>query len=101
LANRLKVKRVIIGTNVDGVIDYSTNKKYDIISTSDRPWIMNFIKGSDTIDVTGGMKSKVDVLLRLAENKGIESEIINALKPGLLECAIKGQKGLGTIIRNA
>ena len=33
LANRLKVKRVIIGTNVDGVIDYSTNKKYDIIST--------------------------------------------------------------------
>jgi len=101
LAKSLNVKRVIIGTNVDGVIDYSTNKKYDIITSSDRPWVMNFVKGSNAVDVTGGMKSKVDVLLRLAEDKGVESEIINAMKPGFLECAIKGQKGLGTIIRNA
>ena len=101
LANNLDVKRIIIGSDVDGVIDkrLTSEKKVDVITPSDRKWTTSSIRGAETIDVTGGMKTKVELLLTLAEEKGIESEILNATKPGLLELALKGKKGAGTIIR--
>ena len=101
LANNLDIKRIVIGSDVDGVIDNSSKsgKKVDIITPSDRKWISASLRGAKTIDVTGGMRSKVELLLCLAEEKGVESEILNATKPGLLELALRGKKGTGTIIR--
>jgi isopentenyl phosphate kinase len=101
LANNLDIKRIVIGSDVDGVIDNSSKsgKKVDIITPSDRKWISASLRGAKTIDVTGGMRSKVELLLFLAEEKGVESEILNATKPGLLELALRGKKGTGTIIR--
>jgi isopentenyl phosphate kinase len=100
LANNLDVKRIVIGSDVDGVIDKSSTsgKKIDVITPSDKKWISASLKGAKTIDVTGGMKSKVELLLFLAEEKGIESEILNVTKPDLLELALRGKKGAGTII---
>ncbi len=101
LANNLDIKRIVIGSDVDGVIDNSSKsgKKVDVITPSDRKWISASLRGAKTIDVTGGMRSKVELLLFLAEEKGVESEILNATKPGLLELALRGKKGTGTIIR--
>ena len=101
LAKKLPVKRIVIGSDVDGVINISSNnkEKIDVITPSDKKWVSTSLKGAKTIDVTGGMKSKVEVLIELAEENGIESEILNATKPGLLELALKGKKGIGTIIR--
>ncbi len=101
LANNLDIKRIVIGSDVDGVIDNSSKsgKKVDVITPSDRKWISASLRGAKTIDVTGGMRSKVELLLCLAEEKGVESEILNATKPGLLELALRGKKGTGTIIR--
>jgi len=101
LANNLDVKRIVIGSDVDGVIDKSSTsgKKVDVITPSDKKWISASLRGAETIDVTGGMKSKVELLITLAAEKGVESEILNATKPGLLELALRGKKGAGTIIR--
>ncbi|MFQ6134763.1 MAG: isopentenyl phosphate kinase, partial [Nitrososphaerales archaeon] len=101
LANLLLISRIVIGSDVDGVLDYTSKgrEKFDVITPSDRVRISASLQGAETVDVTGGMKSKVELLLRLAEEKGVESEILNASRPGLLESALKGRRGLGTIIR--
>lgn len=101
LAKKLPVKRIVIGSDVDGVMNnaMNTKEKIDIITPSDKKWLSASLRGAETIDVTGGMKNKVEVLLELAEKYGIESEILNATKPGLLELAIRGRKGAGTIIK--
>ncbi len=101
LASRLPVSRIIVGSNVDGVLNYASKKreKFGVITPSDRPRLTSSLRGAETVDVTGGMKSKVEILLRLAEERGVESEIINALTPGLLESALNGETGLGTVIR--
>ncbi|MEE9585654.1 MAG: isopentenyl phosphate kinase [Nitrososphaerales archaeon] len=101
LANLLPVHRVLIGSDVDGVLDYTSRsrEKIDIITPSDKTSISASLQGAETVDVTGGMKSKVELLLKLAEEKGVESEILNASRPGLLEYALKGRRGQGTIIR--
>ncbi|MFC1755646.1 isopentenyl phosphate kinase, partial [Thermoproteota archaeon] len=83
LSKKLPVKRIVIGSDVDGVMNNSMNteEKINIITPSDKKWLSPFLRGAETIDVTGGMKNKVEVLLELAEKYGIESEILNATKP--------------------
>ena len=56
-----------------------------------------YLAGSSGIDVTGGMKHKVEKMLELAE-KGLPSQIINGLVPGNLKKALLGEKVKGTII---
>jgi isopentenyl phosphate kinase len=43
------------------------------------------------------MGSKVRELLALAE-RGVEAEIVNATKPGILKRAVQGERGLGTVV---
>ena len=60
--------------------------------------IESYLRSSSGIDVTGGMLHKVKMMLELTKF-GIESEVINAKKPGILKNALLGDKDLGTIIR--
>ena len=53
---------------------------------------------TQTVDVTGGMGGKLNELLELAKI-GIESEIINASHDNNIKRALKGEKGIGTLIR--
>ncbi len=100
LATHLPIRRIIICTDVDGVLDYKSKNiaRFDVLTPSDRLRIAASLKGAETIDVTGGMKSKVELLLKLAEKNNIESEILNAARTGSLESALLGRRGLGTII---
>ncbi len=99
LAAHLPVERVVIGSDVDGVLDRAGNgAKFDVITPRDLKRISASLQGAGTVDVTGGMRSKVESLLRLAKERGVESVILNAAKPWLLEAVLKGGTGIGTEI---
>jgi isopentenyl phosphate kinase len=102
LARKLNADRVVVATDVDGIYDKDPKKYGDakLIGevTSENIGLIHEIGSSRRTDVTGGMERKLDELLKLAD-QGIESEIISALKPGILKKTLLGGKGLGTLIR--
>lgn len=102
LARELKASRVVFGVDVDGV--YTADPKVRrgvklirMVTPSSWRSIVKSIGAAGGPDVTGGMASKVEELLTLAES-GIEAEIVNAAKPDILKRAILGERGLGTTI---
>ncbi len=101
LAGELKASRVILGVDVDGV--HMANPKKDKsailirkITPADEELIAS-LGAAEEKDVTGGMENKVRELLALA-NRGVEAEIVNATKPGVLKRAVQGERGLGTVV---
>lgn len=102
LAQKLGSKRVIFGTNVDGVFDSDPNtnknaKLIPLITPDNIEKTLRNISGSKTTDVTGGMRRKVLELLPLVE-RGIQVEILNAKKEGHILKSLLGNKALGTLI---
>jgi isopentenyl phosphate kinase len=100
---KYKISRILLCGRVDGVFTDNPDKNPDarlipIISQKNIKKIENDLKSSSGIDVTGGMMHKVKMMLELTDI-GIESEIINAKKPGILKRSLLGEIGLGTIIR--
>jgi len=100
LAKKLNAVKVIVGTDVDGVFDANPkiNKGAKLIKEINKHNVKQFcVNASTAVDVTGGMGGKINELLKLA-NFGIESEIINISKQGILEKSLRGKKGIGTLI---
>lgn len=102
LAQKLKSRRVIFGTNVDGVFDSDPNtnknaKLIRLITPDNIEKILTNVSGSKTTDVTGGMQRKILEVLPLVE-KGVQVEIINAKKKGYILDSLLGNKELGTLI---
>jgi isopentenyl phosphate kinase len=100
---KYKISKILLCGRVDGVFTDNPDKNPDaklipIISQKNIKKIENDLKSSSGIDVTGGMMHKVKMMLELT-NIGIESEVINAKKPGILKRSLLGERGLGTIIR--
>ena len=100
LSRELGVKRVILGVDVNGVytVDPKIDKKAVLIEEiNPSRWssIEKRSKRGAEVDVTGGMANKVRELLKLV-GFGVEAEIVNAMRPGTLERAISGERGLGT-----
>lgn len=101
LARELRAERAIFGVDVDGVYtaDPKVHKGAELIPEI-TPADLASIGGriSAGWDVTGGMANKVRELLALAE-AGVEAEVVNASKPGVLKRAVLGVRGLGTRVR--
>ncbi len=101
LARELRASRVIMGVDVDGVYrkGRKSSKRVEIIRriTPDDEKLLSSLGTAGKGDVTGGMRNKVRELLEAAK-EGIEAEIVNASKPGVLERAIRGERGLGTVV---
>lgn len=99
IASFLNSDRVILGTDVDGV--YNKNPKiHDDAKLIEKLSSLNDItqmESTTNVDVTGGMIGKVKELLTLADN-GVDSEIINANKPGIISKCLQGEKVKGTKI---
>ena len=99
LAKNLNPKKVILGTDVDGV--YNKNPKthddaifYDkFTSLKD----LDTLEGTTNVDVTGGMVGKIKELLYLAD-LGIESKIINAEVEDNIFKVLENEEVKGTII---
>jgi len=103
LNKKYKISRILLCGRVDGVFTDNPDKNPDakiipFITKNNIKKIEDDLKGSSGIDVTGGMLHKVKMMLELT-NFDIESEIINAKKPGNLKKSLLGEIGLGTIIR--
>lgn len=100
---KYKVSRILLCGKVDGVFtdNPDTNPKAElipIITTKNNKELEGYLRGSSGIDVTGGMLHKVKMMLELTK-LGVESEVINAKKLGILKKSLLGEKGLGTIIK--
>lgn len=96
LARCLDAKMVGIGTDVDGIMD--DDEVISIITPKTFGDVKRLLGGSQDIDVTGGMSSKVNELVKLAED-GIPSHIFNASRKGLIVDFLRGERNFGTIIR--
>ena len=59
--------------------------------------VESYLGDSYSVDVTGGMVTKVKELVKIAK-MGIECEILSG-EPGYITKALTGERGLGTIIR--
>ena len=95
LAKKLKPKRVLLGTDVNGIYDSNPKKnmKAKLVKEINNKNISQILKGasgSSSIDVTAGMKGK---LLELKKNiKGRECYIFNLEKQGNLALLLTGKK---------
>lgn len=102
LAIEFDAKKVIVGVDVDGLYteDPKINPNAQLITdinVSRLKEVLIKIEGSKTIDVTGGMMGKISELINCVM-KGIDVLIVNALKPGNIYGALKGEKVVGTKI---
>ncbi len=98
LALKLRAKKIIHSTDVDGI--FTTDPKLNPnarliqeINSKNVNEVLKKLSGSTNIDVTGGMLGKISELMDV----GIESQIINALIPNNITKALKGEN-VGTII---
>ncbi|MCK5587579.1 MAG: isopentenyl phosphate kinase family protein [Candidatus Lokiarchaeota archaeon] len=94
LAKELAVKKVIFGTNVDGLLN-SDNEVIPEINHQNFKTLLKLAKESVASDVTGGMFGKLQEIEPLTK-EGIEVIIVNAKKPGIIEEVLKGRKVVGT-----
>ena len=99
IASNLNPKRVILGTDVDGVYNKNPKTHDDAIffdkfsSLKD----LDTLEGTTNVDVTGGMIGKIKELLYLAD-LGIESKIINAEVDNNIFKVLENQEVKGTLI---
>lgn len=95
LAETFSPKKVIFGLNVDGL--YTKDPKYEDAELVEDVTFsgLKFISGEETGDVTKGMKGK---LLEIGRMEGIEVNLINLTKEGVLLKALQGNV-VGTRIR--
>lgn len=104
LGPKLKAKKIIMCGKTDGVFTGDPvidpeSKLIPEITRSNYEEIKHHITGSDGIaDVTGGMLKKVEKSLILADS-GIETWIINGMRPDVLKKAILDEKIECTIIK--
>lgn len=102
LARELGACRLILGVDVDGV--YTADPKRggapvllrEIHADSWKK--ISFSTNKRVKDVTGGMRRKVEELAKLAAC-GIEAEIANISRPGVLRRVLSGERGIGTVVR--
>lgn len=100
LAKKLKADKVIIGTDVDGIFNRNPKINTDaklVKLVNKNNFNKLSLSCSTAIDVTGGMRGKVNELINLSEFK-IKSKIINLTKPNVLKCTLLGKNHFGTTI---
>jgi len=95
----LHVKRVVMLTNVPGVLDYSSAEPALIARVTEENYeaVLEHAGASRQQDVSGGMKNKVRSLLRVAE-MGVESVICDGRRPATLLPALFDSAPPGTLI---
>lgn len=97
IAKRLEAEHIIFGVDTDGILDHN-NKTIKKITPENIEEIKNYVKESRATDVTGGMLGKLEKILMFV-GTGIKVEIVNATKSGIIERCLKGERGLGTLIK--
>lgn len=98
LAKHLEPNRVLLAGNEKGVLSSWPAGK--IIKRITKQSDLSGVKKADTVDVTGGMATKVQNMLKLARvSKGCSVHIFSGNVPGLLGNALTGGDTKGTLIQ--
>lgn len=93
LGKALKAQNVFFAANVDGVFD-EKRKVIKEINWKNYKKTLNFIKDNEK-DVTGGMRKKVEAMLKISR-LGINVAIVNGSRKNELKKALSGEKVRGT-----
>jgi len=101
LCKQLRPEKVLMGTDVDGIYtaDPKINPKAELILEINKKNLESVLKKageSKSVDVTGGMKGKLEKLAQTLD--GVPAEIFNLLTPGNLEKVLEGKKIKDTIL---
>jgi len=102
LAKRLGAKKVFLGTDVAGIFEEDPKKNPDakrieVIDNANFEEIVKVVGGAGTVDVTGGMKGKLEKMKAMLE--GTTAVVFDANKEGNFYKALVGEKVEGTEIR--
>lgn len=98
LARQLQPDLILLAAEVDGVLDAS-GRTLPLITPQRLPDHANAIGGSAAIDVTGGMASKVDSMLRLCQDlPGLQVRIFAGSQPGAVFDLLTGRAEHGTLL---
>ena len=100
ISTKLQPTNIYIAGTEPGVYDsYPDGNIIPAISASSRNTYFTNITTSKSPDITGGMKSKVDIMLELIRHyPDITVRIFSGTKPGNLTNALTGQYAMGTIL---
>jgi isopentenyl phosphate kinase len=98
LAKEFKAKKVLLGTDVAGIFTADPKKekgakRIPLIDRKNFDSVIEKVSGSKAIDVTGGMRGKLEKL------KGLNALVFDATKAGNVFKALAGKKVDGTEIR--
>ena len=95
-AKEFKASRVGVGTDVDGVLDDEGEVIRKVMPVDVDKMSL---KGSEHVDVTGGMKEKVHLLAKLASENNIPSVLFNASKESnVYKFLTDDENLLGTVV---
>ena len=102
LTQKMQPKRILLACQVDGVWeDYPhCTHLYPEINANTFSVNQEGLQSSGSVDVTGGMRSKVEIMVKLVrKNPGLEVEIFSGKKARNTYSALIGIQ-TGTVIRN-
>jgi len=102
LARKLKVRKVLLGSDVDGIFtaDPKTNRDAKLIPEINKGnfnAVLGMVGGAKSVDVTGGMRGKINALRK--DLGGRKVVIFNALTPENTYNALVGNEIVCTEIR--
>jgi isopentenyl phosphate kinase len=93
LGRRLKLRRAVFVTDVDGL--FLDGRRVDRLNGKSLQRVMRTV--SRGRDATGGMRGKLSMIHDLVE-AGVGVDIVNGLRPGRLEALLGAGKSVGTRI---
>jgi isopentenyl phosphate kinase len=99
LAKALEPKKILLAGEVSGVLD-SEGQVVPFMIPGDITRLGQTLGGSAHIDVTGGMKTKVDQMLTLCQEiTGLSVHIFSGLEPGsIFEALVATERSFGTML---
>ena len=101
LATGLGASRLVFGVDVDGVFtsDPKQNPDADLIEVLPLDKLREMVDFGPALstDVTGGMLGKV-IETAVAIEAGVEVIVVNALRPGIVKKALRGEHVMGTVL---
>ena len=92
--------KVIFVSDIDGLFDKDpkTNPDAKLIETVTKETLMNIETGSSVADVTGGVRGKMETMLRMC-SRGCDCVLVNGTVEGRLLSLLKGEDVPCTIAR--
>jgi isopentenyl phosphate kinase len=95
LARTLKATRVVFATDVPGVLEGPTGGRRRVVPTVDEELIARLRPSAGAIDVTGGLRAKLEAMLAIAR-AGADAGLISGLTDGAVSRAIRGDSVYGS-----